>query len=228
MISRRPMDAFDRTFGNSSSGGEWRLRIGSLGGGGSGETWLRPQSASMTAGSSSPTTTSTYRTGDRYLHPKTGQPLTLRYIGTLPPSSSEARVWYGVEYDDPSKGKGHSGTFEGAHVFRTRQIGAGAFIKAGAAHVFESGKTFAQAIEERYSSLDQTAGPSTSSEAADNVLLGSSNAAIVVEIPNIEQVQKRVGRLERLREMGLEGEWVSGIGGDEETRRVMRERLIRM
>lgn len=180
----------------------------------------------MEAGPSASPNSSELRTGYRYLQAKNGQPLRLRYIGPLPPSSAEAsQIWYGVEYDDPSRGKGHPGTFEGTAVFHTQQEGAGAFIKAGPKPIFEQGKTFLQAVADRYGALNPEVGAISSSSVDESILLGSSNSSIKVEAPNIQDVQKRVGRLEKLREMGLEGEWVNGVGGDEEMRRKVRERL---
>ena len=55
--------------------------------------------------------------GRRYINAKNRQPLTLLYIGPLPPNTgaetsgpSATTIWLGVEYDDPTYGKGHSGT----------------------------------------------------------------------------------------------------------------------
>lgn len=165
--------------------------------------------------------------GDRLLHVKSRQPITLRYIGPLP--SSKTEVWYGVEYDDPSKGKGHSGSYEGLQIFQTRQTGAGAFVKFGRSPAFELGKTFLQALEERYGPLvphnsEASSSPSSSST-TESLVLGSSKSNIVVEVPNIREVQQRLGRLEKLREMGLEGEWVNGLGADSDTRQIIRDRL---
>ena len=171
-------------------------------------------------------TDGTYNIGHRYLNGKTRHSLTLRYIGPLPPSSgptalaTSSQIWYGVEYDDPSNGKGHS-----VGVFSTRRNGAGAFLKAGKEGVLIKGKTFVEAVEERYGSIIPHAECSTPVTPKDKLILGSSNAGILVEAPNIGAVQTRLGRLERLRHIGLEGEWVNELGGDDETRKVLRERL---
>lgn len=193
-----------------------------------------------------------YHVGGRYLHAKTLAPVTLRYIGPLPlagaaavhpaessasasaPSSSaNARtedLWLGVEYDDPSRGK-HSGTFGDAKLFSTRQDGAGAFMRFRPS-VLVRGKTFVQAVEERYGMINpevhgsqRSSADTTRTTRSDRVTLGSSQGVIVVEAPGLDAVRRKVGRLERLREMGLEGEWICSVGGDEVTRRLLRERL---
>jgi hypothetical protein len=173
---------------------------------------------------------SPYEIGKRYLHAKTLLPLTLRYIGPLPPSDdqSSSQIWYGIEYDDASKGKGHTGVYEGIQVFQSKQEGAGAFVKAGKRKggdgdgVFVRGKTFTEAIEERYGSISPLAlntsaasqgDPSSTNSVGSTVVLGSSRNAIVVEAPGINAVQQRIGRLEKLRDIGLESNWVCGVGG---------------
>ncbi len=184
--------------------------------------------AGLPATSSSPL----YVIGAQYLHAKTRAPITLKYIGPLPPASTESnpmeapqQIWYGVEYDDPAKGKGHSGSYDGFQVFQTRQDGAGSFIKAGRGQIFELGKTFVEAVINRYGPLHPAAESSSSIQSAESIILGSSGSAIVVDAPKFDDVKRRVGRLEKLREMGLEGEWIRCIGGNDETRELLRERL---
>lgn len=191
-----------------------------------------------------------YHVGGRYLHAKSLAPVTLRYVGPLPStatlhpaessglasaSSSSANamtedtedIWLGVEYDDPSRGK-HSGTYGDTKVFSTRQDGAGAFVRYRPG-VLLRGKSFVQAVEERYGMINPEVHPPQRSTAdttrSDKVTLGSSGGVIVVEAPGLDAVQRKVGRLERLREMGLEGEWICSVGGEEMTRRLLRERL---
>lgn len=174
------------------------------------------------------------RIGGRYLNTKNRQPLTLRYIGPLPPatsastsSSSSTPQWLGVEYDDPAHGKGHSGTYEGQQVFKSVQDGAGAFIRARKGDELESGPTLIQAIKERYD-LDVDLAASNNSnrrEGRGGVVLGGSGSAIIVEAPGMEEVQKRLKNLDRLRQMGLEGRYISAVGGDKDERAGFRQRL---
>ena len=180
-----------------------------------------------------------YHVSRRYLHAKTKHSLTVRYIGPLPPapghlldaslgasgSSSSPQVWLGVEYDDPSHGRGHSGTYEEFQVFQCRREGAGAFIKL-APGVLIPGRTLFSALEERYGAIvpdGEIAASKARDSMEESIRLGSSG--IVVEAPGMSAVRKKIGRLEKLREVGLEGEWISNLGGDWETRRRMRERL---
>ena len=189
------------------------------------------QRVAVMQGRSTATSDDTCIIGHRYLNGKTRYPLTLRYVGPLPPAAgpitpaTPPQIWYGVEYDDPSKGKSHSGTHDGIEVFSTRQPGAGAFVKAGREGVLVKGKTFVEAVEERYGSIIPHAESSTSVTPRVRLVLGSSNAGVSVDAPNIDAVRERLGKLERLRQMGLEEEWVRELGGDDETRKVLRERL---
>ena len=159
--------------------------------------------------------------GKRYINTKNRQSLTLLYIGPLPPNHADgtsgpsaSSVWLGVEYDDPSYGKGHSGTYDNIQIFPTRQEGAGAFIKVKTGNELKEGKTFVQAINERYA-LDG---------GMESVILGSSNA-VVVEAPGMDGVSKRLRTLERLRQIGLEDELICGVGGSEEERATLGARL---
>jgi len=172
-----------------------------------------------------------FAVNERYVHTKTHKALTVRYVGQLP-GASDGLTWIGVEYDDPACGKGHSGVYKGTQVFQTVQLGAGAFIKfAGKNTPLRRGTSLVDALEERYGALVEDAqkpgadtGKHGSSEDS-SVVLGSSNAAIVVEAPNMDAVRRRIGRLERLREIGFDGEWVAILGGSADKRQLFKERL---
>jgi hypothetical protein len=159
--------------------------------------------------------------GRRYINTKTRQPLTLLYIGPLPPNDtgetsgpSASSIWLGVEYDDPTHGKGHSGIYNNTQIFNTRQEGAGAFIKYKTGTELQEGKTFVQAINERYAL----------GGGMESVILGSSNA-VVVEAPGMDGVSKRLRTLERSRQIGLEDELICWVGGSEEERADLGSRL---
>jgi hypothetical protein len=184
------------------------------------------------------------RLGGRYLHYNTSHPLTLRYIGPLPPaqtndptdaSSSSVTIWLGVEYDEAQYGKGHSGVYKGIEVFECRQPLSGAFIKYSPG-VLIRGPSFVQAIEERYGSISthrdgahvQSQAPTEAGAAgAESETVQLGNSGIVVEAPGMKGVQKRIGRLERLREIGLDNDHVGSLSTDGEEAKVMvlRERL---
>lgn len=161
-----------------------------------------------------------YTINKRYLNAKTDEPLSLRYIGTLPDTDT---TWLGVEYDDPTRGK-HSGEYKGSHIFQTAQPGAGAFIKSPPGSCpLKQGPTLVEALQERYGSLAGAEQTQSTAE-LEAVTLGSSNG-IIVEAPGMADVRKRISRLERLREIGFDGEWVSELGGSEEERRLFKDRL---
>lgn len=166
-------------------------------------------------------TSTLYVINGRYLNAKTHAPLTLRYVGVLPDTQL---TWLGVEYDDPAKGK-HSGDYKGSSVFRTTQSGAGAFIKfPPEATPLLRGVTLVSALQDRYGALDTTEGRAAPVDEAEAVTLGSSNG-ILVEAPGMADVRKRIGRLERLREIGFDGEWVGQLGGSDHERKLFKERL---
>lgn len=174
-----------------------------------------------------------YTPGFRYIHTESGLPITVRYIGPLPPSTENnlasnnssmhpsstttGTTWIGVEWDDPARGK-HSGTYKGEEVFRCRVPGAGSFLKwkqpVSGEGVLKEGKEFLSAVWDRY--IDSQL-PTTNAEAA-SVVLGSSNGNIKVEMPNIDKVARRLrrgvedveGGLD-VKEIGLEGQWIRGI-----------------
>ncbi|BEI81916.1 hypothetical protein CcaverHIS002_0210760 [Cutaneotrichosporon cavernicola] len=158
---------------------------------------------------------SEYTVGRRYLHARTCTPLTLRYVGPLPGLDG---MWLGVEYDDPTRGK-HSGEYKGEQIFQAAP-NAGAFIKFASARPLVEGAELVAALQERYGLLE---GEDGGREGADAVPLGDSG--IVVEAPGMRDVARRIGRLERLREVGLESEWVTCLGGSEREHKLLRDRL---
>jgi dynactin complex subunit len=165
-----------------------------------------------------------WEVGKRYLNAR-DQPLTLKHVGSL---AHRSGTWYGIEYDDPSLGR-HSGVYEGTRLFYTRRNGSGSFIKGG----LKRGVSLIEAIEDKYGPLDPGSEELEDSQTQprepegyiEKIVLGSSNNAITVEAPNIDQVQKRVGKLEKLREIGLEKRWINGLGGSESKRALLRNRL---
>ncbi|WVQ73279.1 hypothetical protein IAR50_002847 [Cryptococcus sp. DSM 104548] len=173
----------------------------------------------------------------RYLHAKSRRPLTLRYIGPLPPTSSDPsssshplstseHIWLGIEYDNPTLGK-HSGTFQGLQVFETREEGSGAFLKCQTGKELVEGKSLVESLEERYGRLDpdsQAESHEGGGEDEEEIILGSSNGNIVVEA-KYHKARQRLNNFEKLRNIGFGTESISRLGGDETVKAKMKERL---
>jgi hypothetical protein len=102
-------------------------------------------------------------------------------------------------------------------VFQTRQEGAGAFIRLKTGDELLRGKTLVRAIRERYELDDQEV------TSANRALLGATG--IVVEMPGLIEVQQRLKRLDKLKQIGLEGQYISSVGDSEAERMELRERL---
>ncbi|WWC88654.1 uncharacterized protein L201_003567 [Kwoniella dendrophila CBS 6074] len=175
--------------------------------------------------------------GNRYLNSKTLQPLTLRYIGTLPPSSNDVgdQIWLGVEYDDPSNGKGHNGIYKDVQVFQTLEEGSASFLKYNQGlNPLKRGNSLINSIEDRYGEIrpkiipnidNETQSQSQITHENESVVLGSSENAIIVQAPNLSSVREKVGKLEKLRNIGFEEEHIDSLGSDEETIEVLKQRM---
>ncbi|ODO05137.1 hypothetical protein L198_01825 [Cryptococcus wingfieldii CBS 7118] len=179
-----------------------------------------------------PSSTPPYTLHRRYLHAKSRRPLTLRYIGPLPPSSDPSssftseQVWLGIEYDDPTLGK-HSGTFQGIRLFDTREEGSGAFLKYQTGKEIVEGKSLVESLEERYGLLDpasQTNSQESEGKDEEEIILGSSNGNIVVEA-KYHKARQRLNNFEKLRNIGFGTESISRRGGNEEVKAKMKDRL---
>ncbi|WVO18111.1 hypothetical protein L204_105813 [Cryptococcus depauperatus] len=170
-----------------------------------------------------------YKVGRRYLHAKSGSPLTLRYIGPLPPTSScsppTQQIWLGIEYDNPSLGK-HSGTYQGIRVFETAEQGSAAFLKLVGNPLIE-GNSLVDSLEERYGIIDpaqkQPKKPQNDLD-QDEIVLGSSKGAVKIEA-NWQNALERVSNLEKLRNIGFDDEYIVQLGGDKNKRDLMKKRL---
>lgn len=92
----------------------------------------------------------------------------------------------------------------------SRSAGAGSFIRPLPS--LQYGKTFLEAVTGKY--IEQLHG----SHAQETVILGSSNGAIQVEAINLDKIRGKFANLERLREVSLDKENVSGAGAPGETR----------
>ncbi|GAA5968895.1 hypothetical protein JCM11641_000770 [Rhodosporidiobolus odoratus] len=142
---------------------------------------------------------------------------TILYEGPVPPTKG---LWYGIEWDDSTRGK-HSGIHDktGVRYFETRVHGAGSFLRPEAKGLNVCGKTFKQALFSKYLDLNllaPSAHPSSplpeqqsesGSEATSQLYATERN--FDVEVVLSKKVNDRFKQLGRLREVGLEWENVS-------------------
>jgi len=185
-----------------------------------------------------------YQVSTRFLHQATSQPCTLRYIGPVTTQTERTdierdRVWLGVEWDDPTRGK-HSGTHLGTSYFKSRAEGAASFLRwkpseaikaidaerpTGEREMLWRGRTLLQAVKDRYLDMDLSEmEPSAGTTDDPSLVLGSSNSRIQVTVPNLNKVTSKFADLGRLTHLGLDGMWVYGLG-DRERDNEMIDRL---
>lgn len=173
---------------------------------------------------------------------KTGEklPVTLRMTHqttsvsldlSIPPLTSRTNIIYGIEYDDPTRGK-HEGIYEGKQVFTPRQKGVGAGAILLSSKDLRRGHTFAEALSDRYDvdipGCSRVRPRHDGDEGEKGLVLGSSGGSIKVEAPGLELVQKRIGQLRRYTSIGLEDCHVYRLGGDADTRTFLKENLTCM
>ncbi|KAG8907993.1 hypothetical protein FRB99_001159 [Tulasnella sp. 403] len=128
---------------------------------------------------------------------------TIRYIG---PVAGYAGRWYGVEWDEPCRGK-HDGSKDGVRYFTCTAPGTPASFVKETAPTLSLGTTFLDALEKKYLDVSE-------SDQVETVVLGSSGGAIVVEAPRLSKVRRRLARLEDLKVVSLDG--VSSPGENSE------------
>ncbi|GJN88988.1 hypothetical protein Rhopal_001959-T1 [Rhodotorula paludigena] len=176
---------------------------------GAAELHLRCQYSPPLASSSAPASDST-ASSSRQLG-------TILYHGPVPPTKG---VWYGIEWDDSSRGK-HSGVYDktGVRYFLPRVEGAGSFLRLDAKGLDVQGRTFEEAVRAKYldddgppASADHTAAPPSAQPAADAASTSqrfATDSNFEVEVVLSDKVNRRFKQLGRLREIGLEWETVS-------------------
>jgi len=154
--------------------------------------------------------------------------LLLGHIGTVKFCGSvhgTTGAWLGVEWDDPQRGK-HDGAKDGvqyftctwvgcgpvvdlSHFSRSRRVpGAGSFVRQTPS--IKYGTTFRRALLSKY--VEDLHG----SQGHEFVILGSSNGAIEVEAVNLDKVRNKLSRVEKLREVSLDGENVAFADSSDE------------
>ena len=145
---------------------------------------------------------------------------TIRFYGAVPPTST--KVWYGIEWDDASRGK-HDGTHEGEAYFTVSTPGSGSFVKAKSVAsgkiALHTGVSFADAVRTRYEEALDHAPPEHSHDTViapgDDMYVISSGArtrAVPVEFVGTHKISSRLARLEDLDKIGLVRERVASVG----------------
>ncbi|WWC70939.1 uncharacterized protein I206_104891 [Kwoniella pini CBS 10737] len=189
---------------------------------------------------------SPYVIGNRYLNSKTNYPLTLRYIGPLPPPSSSSssttneQIWLGAEYDNLKNGKGHNGIYKDIQVFITKEKGSASFLKYSKESL-KKGNSLIDSIENRYGKiinniineqeddLDLDSNSklliSIKKEEEENLILGSSENSIIVKVPNLLSVKKKISKLEKIKNIGFEEEYINSLGGNYEIKLILKQRM---
>ncbi|KAL4077235.1 hypothetical protein V8B97DRAFT_1915339 [Scleroderma yunnanense] len=113
---------------------------------------------------------------------------TIRYVGNV---NGTQGVWYGVEWDNPDRGK-HDGVKDGRRYFTCRVPNAGSFIRPSKSLCF--GVSFLTALSAKY--VEKMHDTPTQ----EKIILGSSKGAIAVEAVGFDKVRNRLRALDRLRE----------------------------
>ncbi|KAI6109640.1 hypothetical protein F5141DRAFT_1004120 [Pisolithus sp. B1] len=122
---------------------------------------------------------------------------TIKYVGAV---DGTPGIWYGVEWDDPNRGK-HDGVKDGRRYFTCLVPNAGSFIRPSKSLNF--GVTFLTALSAKY--VDEAHDVSD----REKIILGSSNRAIEVEAVGFGKVRSKLRDLQRLREVSLDNEKVA-------------------
>ncbi|KAK7694061.1 hypothetical protein QCA50_003637 [Cerrena zonata] len=122
---------------------------------------------------------------------------TIKYTG---PVDGTKGLWFGVEWDDPSRGK-HSGMKDGKQYFPCIVPNSGSFIRATANISY--GVSFLAALSEKYNEIPRN------SAGREIVTLGSSNGAIEVEAVGLDKIRAKLSRLDTLREVSLDNKDVA-------------------
>ncbi|XP_019631019.1 PREDICTED: tubulin-specific chaperone E-like [Branchiostoma belcheri] len=129
---------------------------------------------------------------------------TVRYVGEVPPTKG---LWFGVEWDDPSRGK-HDGAHEGTRYFTTRHPTGGSFVRAK--KVDPVRQTCYEALTDKYGMAEDG---DTGINEEDLYVMGRSTKKIMVEMVGAEKVSKQQSH-ENLREVDLRDHKIVGAGPD--------------
>lgn len=119
---------------------------------------------------------------------------TIRFRGALEGLSG---LFYGIEWDDPSRGK-HSGTFKSSQIFTTTIPNSASFIPVTRNINFGCG--FIEALQAKYSGAAEDS----------TILLGDTN--LTVKTVGWEKMSKKLCNLSELKDVFLAGYSIANLG----------------
>ncbi|KAI0220594.1 Tubulin-specific chaperone E [Lamellibrachia satsuma] len=130
---------------------------------------------------------------------------TIRFKGQVAGTKDE---WYGVEWDDPTRGK-HDGTHGDKKYFSTSHPTSGSFLRPRKANL---GIPFMQALKERYGIID--------ADLADRIhkdmFVVGHGQRTTVEVVGIERLNKQQSKFDELVSVALRGMCVNSPGKEGE------------
>ncbi|CAH1263681.1 TBCE [Branchiostoma lanceolatum] len=129
---------------------------------------------------------------------------TVRYLGEVPPTKGQ---WFGVEWDDPSRGK-HDGAHEGVRYFHCRHPTGGSFVRAK--KVDPERQTCYEALKDKYGLASDG---DTGVNEEDLYVIGRSAKKVMVEMVGAEKVSKQQSH-EKLIEVDLRDHKIVSAGPD--------------
>ncbi|TPX32079.1 hypothetical protein SmJEL517_g04732 [Synchytrium microbalum] len=143
-----------------------------------------------------------------------GQLGTIRFHGAIPSTSgTSSTIWYGIEWDDPSRGK-HSGNHNGIQYFTTTSPNSASFIKPSPKIKF--GRPFLEAVTSKYI-IDET-----------NIEMGGWGGKTVEAIgfDKVKRKMKTLGHLHEINVAALQICRVNGGGDTAESLDMIREACV--
>ncbi|KAE8375150.1 hypothetical protein BDV26DRAFT_283726 [Aspergillus bertholletiae] len=139
-----------------------------------------------------------------------GELCTIRYAGKVEGTTGE---WFGVEWDDPTRGK-HSGEHQGVRYFacKSKHPTAGSFVRPSRAA--DKPRSFLEALREKYASeFEEEAARRRRGDAASGDALHKpiEISGKIVEEVGFDKIRKQLAELQELKIVLLDGLQVAGV-----------------
>ncbi|KAJ3028299.1 UNVERIFIED_CONTAM: hypothetical protein HDU68_001979 [Siphonaria sp. JEL0065] len=126
---------------------------------------------------------------------------TIRYEGEI-----EGKQWFGVEWDDPSRGK-HSGQHpkdQSTFLFRVSFPNSASFVRADSQKVLVA-RTFLAAVRERYVADNSEELKVHQNSKSSGLRTRAPNEEVEVEMVGWEKMRQKLGSLQSIKILGLAG-----------------------